>query len=308
MDARVTQVRYDAATSQSLLEAYIFGDSYGPVRVPRGIAPERVLQFVDQRVLPLAPVEAFSKCLETLRFYELPEALPGLSRCLERLEDADALGRAAYVVQAIGDLGDSGDVDRAALTFDDRLVPHQAAPREFVLLLATRLALAPHGSDAALARRIRGEVEHAKADERKSEEAMMHADRLVAVERNELPRTRALSEAKRRLSEASAPPVPAWVDTYLGRSAAAGPYLETWAARMLRRAAFSQALEPVVESFGTVIDLANPKQHGALADFHVVRSAQAILYLGGTLTPGRAEAYQKALPTGAAMNFLWDDP
>jgi hypothetical protein len=310
MDSRVTRVRYDAATGQSLLQAYIFGDGYGPSRVPRGILPEVVFQFVERFVVPEKPAAAYGKCLEALRFYELPEALPGLSRGLERLEDEEDLRRSATVLQAIGDLGGSSEVDRAASTFDSRLVPHRAAPREFEMLLATRLALTPHGSDKILGRRIRDEVEQAKTHERENEQAMMHFDRLAAVERNDLPRTRAMSEAKVRLSgrPALVPDLKGLVDTYLGRSAAAGPYLEIWSARMLRRAAFAQGLNPIVQEFGRVIDAANPKQQGTLADFAVVRSAQAIIYLGGTLLSGWAETYRQSLPTGGAMNFLWDDP
>jgi hypothetical protein len=309
MEPRVTRVRYEGQAGRALLQTYLFGGTYGPVRPPRGIAPEEVLDFLRKQVLADAEPDVFRKALDLLRFYELPEALAALVPALEKLRNAQDLLRSAFVLQAVGDLGTSTEADHAATHLDTRLVPCPDASLEFPALLDTRLALAPHGTDAALAARIHVEVQRAQADAHRDEQAMMHADALSAVERNDLPRIRVFAAAKGKLAALDAAArEQALVATYLGRSAATGPYLEVWAARMLRRSVFTGALAPVVEVLGKVIVEADPVQQGTLADFAVVRAAQAIVYLGGELRPEWAQAYETSLPTGASLNFLWDDP
>jgi hypothetical protein len=293
-----------------LLEAYVFGDEYGPFRVPRGIDPAVVLRFLADRLPSDAPPPAFARALEVLRFYELPEALPELTRPLaDPVGSAEDLARDASVLQAMGDLGGSEDGARAATFLDGRLVPHPAAEAAFPLLLETRLALAPHGSDEALALRIHGAVERARADEEKDEAGMMRFDAAAAIERNDLARERALAQAKTSLLRAPGPErIGGLVQTYLGRAPGGGPYLETWAGRMLRRQAFASAPAPVLEALERSLDAAPPPRQGVLGAFLAVRAAQAILYLGGELSPEREAHYQEALPIGGAMNFLWDDP
>jgi len=310
MEPRVTRVRHDEATGRSLLEAYVFGDEYGPFRVPRGIDPEVTVRFLADRLPPSAPPPAFARALEVLRFYEVPEALPELARPLaDPVGSEDDLARDACVLQAMGDLGGDEDGARAAAFLDDRLVPHPAAEAAFALLLATRLALAPHGSDDALARRIRAAVERARADEEKDEAGMMRFDAVAAVERNALPRERALAQAKTSLLRAQAPARPTGlVQTYLGQAPGGGPYLETWAGRILRRDAFGPGREPVLEALQRAFDAAPPPRQGGRGAFVAVRAAQAVLYLGGKLSPEREARYREALPLGGAMNFLWDDP
>jgi hypothetical protein len=226
----------------------------------------------------------------------------------ERLESPDDLRRWAYALQAAGDLGTAEVAAEAAAALDARLVPFPATSGELPLLLATRLALAPRGSMSALAARIRAEVAAARVHEQRDEASMMAYDRLEAVEKNDLPRTVALAEAKAKLLAAPPPAsLAGLVDAYLQKGPAGGAYLETWSARTLRRAAWSEPA-PVLEAFGRALDAADPAKAGRLADFQAVRAAEAILYLGGALEQARRERYQKALPAGAAMNFLWDDP
>jgi hypothetical protein len=45
MDPRVTKVRHDRKAGRELAAAYVLGGRYGPARVPRGIAPEVVLEL-----------------------------------------------------------------------------------------------------------------------------------------------------------------------------------------------------------------------------------------------------------------------
>jgi hypothetical protein len=308
MDPRVTRVRFDRRMGRELVVAYVTGGRYGPARVPRGVAPEAVLEALQDLVGPGTDPETLAGALEVARFYELPEAVPLLARVRERLESADDLRRWAFALQAAGDLGAREAGAEAATAFDARLVPFPAAPEEFQLLLATRLVLAPHGSARALASRIRAAVAAAKVHEARDEASMMAFDRLDAVERNDLPRTVALSEAKGKLhASAGVARLAGLVDAYLQTGPVGGPYLETWSARMLRRAAWTDPA-PVLTSLERAFDAADPARSGRLADFQTVRAAQAIVYLGGALDARRRERYEQALVTGAAMNFLWDDP
>lgn len=307
MDPRVTHVRHDKKAGRELIAGYVLGGRYGPARVPRGIAPEVVLELLGDTLGPETEPPDVAKALEAGRFYELTEAVPLFARVRERLESTDDLRRWAYALQAAGDLGGREAGAEAAAALDARLVPFPAAVGEFPLLLATRLALAPHGSVRALAGRIRAAVAEAKIHEERDEASMMAFDKLDAIERNDLPRTVALSEAKARLLAPGPQRAPELVDAYLQKGPAGGPYLETWSARALRHEAWRDPA-PVLDALGRAMDAADPAKAGRLADFQAARAAQAILYLGGTLDPARRARYQAALSTGAAMSFLWDDP
>lgn len=308
MDPRVTRVRHDRKTGRERVLEFVAGGRYGPARVPRGVAPEVVLEALGDAVGPETDPQDLAKALEVARFYELPEAVPFFARVRQRLAAAADLRRWARALQAAGDLGAAAAGAEAAQALDARLVPSPWAPEEFPLLLETRLVLAPHGSAAALAARIRAAVAAARQHEEDDEASMMAFDRVDAIERNDLARTVALSEAKARLAAAAGPArVAGLVDAYLQKGAVAGGYLETWAARLLRRMAWADPA-PVLEALGRALDAADPATLGRLADFQAVRAAQAIVYLGGALDPAREERLAEAIGTGAAMNFLWDDP
>lgn len=308
MDPRVTRVRHDRRRGRELMAEYVRGGRYGPARVPRGVAPEVVLELLRDVLGPETEPPDVAKALEAARFYELPEAVPYFSRTRERLESRDDLKRWAHALQAAADLGGVADASEAARAFDTRLVPAPAATDELQLLLATRLVLAPQGTTRALASRLRAAVAEAQRHEERDEASMMAFDKLDAIERNDLPRTQALSEAKAKLAAASGPQrLEPLVDAYLQKGAAAGLYLETWSARLLRRAAWADPA-PVLAALVRAFDAADPAKAGRLADFQAVRAAQAIVYLGGTLDARRRARYDEAFVTGRAMNFLWDDP
>ncbi len=308
MDPRVTRVRHDEKAGRELIGGYVLGGRYGPARVPRGIAPEVVLHFLRDALGKETEPPDLAKALDAALFYELPESLPFFARVRERLESRDDLRRWAYALQAAGDLGTPGAAGEAAGALDAHLVPLLAAAKEFPLLLATRLALAPQGSIRALAARIQAATAEAQSREQRDEGSMMEFDKLEAIAHNDLPRTRALSEAKAQILSAAGPRrLPQLVDVYLQKASAGGLYLEIWSARMLRRAAWVDPA-PAIAELERAFDAADPARSGRLADFQAVRAGQAVVYLGGTLDDARRTRYEEALVTGAAMNFLWDDP
>jgi hypothetical protein len=265
-----------------------------------------VREFLDRSLPPDGSPDAYRKALETVRFYELPEALPALERGLQPVTSLEELRRAGLVLEAIGDLGSPEKAREAGQVLDGRLVPLADAPEAFGPLLQAWLALAPHVGDAALSARIHDQAEKARPGEERDEAGMMQFDAMAAVERNELPRIQSARRMKEKLAPRSA--ARDWVSSYLGAGPGGGPYLETWCARKARLEVFHHDPTPVLDTFRGAIRAADPRTQGRLADFRIVRAAQAILYLGGSLDPEDGRRYEAALPTGGAMNFLWDDP
>jgi hypothetical protein len=304
----ITQVRHDEAQAHAIMRVYVFGGLFGTDRPPRGIAPAHWLDFIVQHVPQGGGANVYQKTLQALRFYELDAAVPHLLRTLELpVVGRDDVQRCCAAIQAAADLGQPSDELLARLCefFDTQLVPHPEALGLWPLLMDTRVVLTPHGSDAALEQRLADEVAAKQLHEREGEAEMMAYDAVAAVQRNDLPRAHRCADAKRALLAMTdeAARVAALVDTYLGRRWL-GTLLEEWAARMLRRAALVDA-EPVWSALRAAIDAIDPAKPAAQIDLELVRAAQAILYLGGSLSPALHERYAAA--QGVA-NFLWDDP
>ncbi len=305
----MTLVRYTEQQSRELLQSYIFAGKYGPLRAPRGIEPELVSQFIREKLQPSSSADAYASVLELIRFYERADVLPHIRLALTGHEaDATDLLRSAYALQAVGDLGSPENAAQAADYFDRVLVPHPAlAARIYPALFDTLVALAPSGSPAQLAQRLAREVEKLAPGQHASEANMMAYDELAAVQRNNLPRTRILVETKKKLAAQPQHVRRAeLVRIYLGL-AAGGTMLGTWAARLLRKEAMDGDPEPVYAEFARGIDSIDTKTMGKeRASFIIVRAAQAILYLQGTLSSLHRRVYEEA-GGGGGMNFLWYD-
>jgi len=303
----ITAVRYNRKQGQAVLETFIFGGRYGGIRVPRGIDPALVSEFIEQRVAPDAGPEAFSKTAALLRFYERPDVLPHLKLALTQRESSleDAL-RSAFVIQSIGDLGSSEEAAQAAAYVDHVLVPLPPALNAFQVLFESLIAVAPAGSPQQLMERLAIAVNDAFQAQR-TERGVQDYQRIASVQRNDMPKLRARWEAKSRLAQqAPAQRRMELVAIYLRRSPVSSTQMEEWAARMLRAEAMQGDPEPVYAAFGRVLDTIDPQKMGPrIAGFIIARAAQAILYLQGKLTPRQEELYEKA--EKGAMNFLWDD-
>lgn len=305
----VTRVRLDEATARKLLASYVFEGRFGIRRVPRGIDPEVVSAFVRDRIVPETSSAAYQRLLDVLRFYERPDVVPQLLQAtLLPIRSIEALRRAAYAVQAAGELGPPDAAEDASDYVDRALVPSDQAPGDFPTLLETRVVLAPFGSFAALAGRIAAEVARAKVDEERDEASMMAYDKVVAVQRNALVHARGLAAAKTRLSGLpQAARRDELVAIYLEQAPIRSELVGVWAARLLREEALTADPRPVHEAFARAIDALDRGALGdELADFTLVLAAQAIVYLGGTLSPAHAQAFAAAKVKVAG--FLWDDP
>ena len=308
-DIRITTVRYDEKGGRAELERFIFGGMYGGPRVPRGVAPELVTEFVLEKLEPASSPDAYQRTVEVIRFYERADVAPHLRLALAaREKDERDVRRSAFAIQGVADLGPQQDLTRVAQYFDTVLVPHAAARDLFPLLLETLITLGPAGSPDKLRQRLHADLEQAAKSQNSSEAGMMAFDKLSSVERNDLPRAAGALEARKRLlAAAPAQRRNELVLLYLGQSPHSTDLMETWAGRLLRREAVEGDPEAVCAAFLRAIELADPAKLGApRAGFIVCRSAQAILYLGGKLTPKYRELYQQSKEFGA-MNFLWDD-
>jgi hypothetical protein len=303
----ITAIRYNRKDGQAALSTFIFGGRYGGIRVPRGVDPALVSDFIQQNVQPNAPPDVFSKVAPLIRFYERPDVLPRLKLALTGHESSiDDLLRSALVLQSIGDLGTPDEAALAADYVDRVLVPQPLALNAYQQLFEALIACAPAGSPQRLMDRLNATVNEA-AQAQRSERAVQDYQRIASVQRNDQPRFRGRWDAKSRLAKQPQDQRRTeLVAIYLRQSPFASTQMEEWAARMLRFEVMQGDPQPVYAIFGRVIDTVDPQKMGAqIANFTIVRAAQAILYLQGKLTPRQDETYEKAGKGG--MNFLWDD-
>lgn len=306
----VTRVRYDEAQAQPLLRVFVFGGHFGTDRPPRGIDPAHWLDFIVRHVPVSGEADVYQKVLHALRYYELGEAVPHLLQTLDQpVVGREDVQRCCWAIQAAADVGSPTAelMTRLCRFFDEVLVPHAQAPGLWSLLMETRVVLAPYGSDAALEDRLADEVLAKQAHERDGEAEMMAYDAVAAVQRNELPRSqrRATMKVALRMETDEAERRKGLVDTYLGRRFL-GTLVEEWAGRWLRWEAFGKRPEPVWQALALAIDeIDRTTLAPGQSDVAVVRAAEAILYLGGTLSLLHQHQYEAA---HGVANFLWDDP
>jgi hypothetical protein len=310
-DIPITQVRYGDEQARQMLATYIFAGIYGGVRVPRGIEPPTVSDFIRERLTEDKEGEAFGRAVDVIRFYERADTADHLARVFTAgPRDAQSLARAAYAIQGIADLGTPEQQDAAAEHFDQALVTRAREPHEFSLLLETAQALAPRGSMTRLTAQLDKVLARLAEDQNRDEQGMRAFHQLADVKRNELAATRQRIARKQQLLEK----VPAdrrrdLVDIYNRKTGLTDGYMESWSARMLRREAMEDDPAPVRAAFAAVLDGIDPQKLDPVRAFVAVRDAQAVVYLRGELTDRRKALYDRAVEEGGgALNFLWDDP
>lgn len=303
----ITTARYSRKQGRDVLQTFLLGGRYGGVRVPRGVPPDVVSEFITEKVQPGAPPEVYSKVAATIRFYERPDVLPHLKRALTgKAATLDELLREAFIMQCLGDLGTAEEAAQGAAYIDRVLVPPPLALNAYAVLFEALIAVAPAGSPQRLMERLNAAVYQAAQDQR-SEKSIQDYQRIAAVQRNDQPRYRGRWDAKSRLAKlAQDARRPELVKIYLRESPFSDPQMEDWAARMLRAEAMQGDPAPVYAAFGQALEAVDPKKLGPQRSrFEVVRAAQAILYLQGKLSSRQEDLYEAA-GKGTA-NFLWDD-
>jgi hypothetical protein len=303
----ITLVRHSEEQSRELLTTFVFGGRYGGYRVPRGISPEFVSRFIGTSLEADSSTDAYARTLAVLRYYECSDVLPHLGQVLTgRESDATAVLRSCYVLQAMADLGSQEDNARSGAYFDQFLVPHASLTTTlYPALCETLIVLAPSVSPAKLAHRLAAEVAALTPKRGANESALMEYDKLAAIQRNDLPAAIFAIQIKDTVARlVDAQRHMPLVRIYLGLDPGGEP-LDTWAARSLRRQSMDYDPRPVWDAFRNELDgLDVPTLGEQRAKFIIVRAAQAIIYLGGTLTAAQSKLYDKSLP--GAANFLWD--
>ena len=306
---RITTVRLTQENAQKELETFVFGDEYSGFRVPRGIDPELVCDFLRERLTPDSDFEAYKRALEVIRYYESSDIIEHIVTSALTNKEADQLEleRSAYAIQAAGDLGTDKQANHAANYFNEVLLSHHESPKIFKLLLETAVVLAPFGSLDRLSSRIERELQM-KSKLRMEDEAGMRAyEKVAAIKRNDLPRATKIIEAKKRLSAQPPPDRRAeLVSIYLGQSPFSDELMITWAGRLIRQEAMQDEPSPIRADFVRFLDKIDPDKLGdPPLDIMVVRAVQAVLYLQGRLSVKHRELYRKT--ENRTANFLCDD-
>lgn len=308
---RITLVRHNQSEGNELLDAFIFGGDFGGFRVPRGIDPTHVSEFIRARVKPTSGPSTFLRTLEVLRFYERSDVVPGLTaeNLLRPPTDMKEFKRQAYACQMVGDFLDDAAAAKAADHFERFLVKSSWAVDYANLMLATLLVLCPHGSIDGFATRVRTEVARLAPRQADDEKSMMAFDKVDAIERNDIPRTSRLIAAKKKLVSKPVPEaLPDLVKTYLSKDVVSDSYLQTWAARHIRSDAIATSPKPAHAALAKHIDEVPLEEVGNPP--HIARvcaSARATVYLAGDLTDPRIEKYKVAREKQPPIEFLWDD-
>ncbi len=303
--APITVVRFKGAQARARLDRYMSAGQYEDARPPRGIDPAEVAGFLRERITPESESRDYSRALDLMRFYELSDVLPHLREGLRRpprSHSIDDLLRCMYVVEAIGDLGGAAEILQAAAYFEQAVLTNPEALNAFAALGETAIALTSETSVGQLQRLL----SHAIANYPRTGAARDY-QRLISEQRNEIPKLEFILNAKRTLLKMALEERRGQLAAiYLKRSPVASGQMEVWAARLLRSEAMRGNAGAVCAEFGRAMDaVEGVDAYPRFRAFTIQRAAQAILYLGGSLSAEQRNAYGSV--KAGAPNFLWDD-
>jgi hypothetical protein len=305
----ITRVRHSGAEADVLLEAFIDGGRLAARRPPRGIAPEQVSKWIIEHVPADCPPGMVMRSADTVRFYERSDVIDHFKPFLTRNEsDARAFGRSMQVLQLMAEVGSPEQAAFAAGYFKDVLLPQAVAMDNFALVLDTAEALALTVDLGAVDRRLQAAIDAARQVGDLKGAAGVPYRKYADLRSNNWPNAVLVIEGKRHLARADADKrMPDLVSVYLGGTPVSGASMEVWSGRMIRaHANKAEGHAAVVKAFSQAMDGAlTGKAAKPRTDFVVHRSAQAIIYLQGQLTPAQTAAY-RALDSGP-LNFLWDE-
>jgi len=305
---RITTIRLSEKEGREALEKFIFGGHYGPSRVPRGIDPRVVSNFLKEKFKRDTEAEEFFKALEVMRFYESVDAVDHFRGMLaDRVVDQESFRKHIAICQIMGDIGGPSRAEEAATHFNRNLLPHAESLSTPSLMLDTLLILAPADTVQPFQARVEAEIARLAPDQRKSEKAMMAFDRMAALERSEIPRIQRLIDFKTKLSVTPSPERRhLLVKLYLGSADISDPYLQVWGARLLRFEAMEIGPEPVRPEFIKVLDNAPDELIGknAPTDIIFTRAARALQYFLGVMNEVQFDKWTRKKTAG--LDFLDD--
>lgn len=308
MRTTVTTIRLSEEEGKEALDAYVFGGSYGPRRVPRGIDPRLVTRFLLEKIESMDEQD-LGKALNVARYYETKEIAPAVVKLFNKpIEQMDEWLYQMYAVRLASDLGGAEEATKAARHFESRVVPHAKALQDPPLTLETAKVTEPRGGMAAVEKRLQQEKTTLEPNQRRSEPDMMAFDKIAAVLRNDLPRAQKVVEYKARLL--GMPPAErrdTLVRVYTDNASVVDDYLRIFAARLLRKDVFEGAVLAPIAEFRAIAAGFRPEElrDNPVAASRFLRAERACRYFGGP------DELLKRLGAGAAEvksdDFLDDD-
>ncbi len=307
-DINITIVRYDEAQAEAKLGQFLL-DEYGGIRVPRGVKPELVSEYLEENLKEDSPDFAYERGVDLIRFYERTDAvehfLPALNSKEANHED---LRRSCYAAQAAGEMGTEEQANQAVDYFSKVVVRHRSAPDAFEVLLETGVVLSPADSINKVVARINEEFVARQRTRTRDRTNLTLYNKVADIKRVKVPKYQALAEARKDLlAKEPAERRDDLVAIYMGRSPHSREFMVKWAGRLLRKEAIDDDLEPVVAAFSKIIDGLDPKKVAVdpATDFALVRAGQAIIYLQRRLPLKQRKLYDDA--SRRPISFLWDD-
>jgi hypothetical protein len=299
----LSNVRHRDEDAQRLLSEYVYGGIYTPPLVPRGIALEDVTNYINANLKIDDSATAYRNTLEIMKFYEKADVLDTLLKVIKHeILTAEDIARAAYVIQATAEFGPEDIVEKADKYFDQVLVEHTQALHVLPTLLETKIVLAPIGSLGKLANRIDREVKKAELAV-SNENTMAYYDKLAAIQRNVLPRTKHSLQRKVDILALNKPEQQTeLIAVYLGQADISDFYSEIWAARLLRFDHINDESTLIIAQLSKVLN--NTQIQDPIGSFMYERSARAIIYLEAELTIEQQTKFDEIEQAGA--HFLSD--
>ena len=196
----ITQVRWPNRDAAVKLDNFVYGDRYSGRRPPRGINPEYVSYWIRENWKPDCAPGSAMRLLDVLRFYERRDVLDLVGRSLTRQESDDRdFRRSCYAVQIIGELGTFEQASFAARYFVEFLLPLPYAMDFFALILETAESLAIAVDITAVGRRLQIALDTASKAPDLAGAGGLNWRKYSDYNRNNLPATVRIIEAKRRL-------------------------------------------------------------------------------------------------------------
>ncbi|MEP1447186.1 MAG: hypothetical protein ABJK37_13870 [Paraglaciecola sp.] len=300
----LSDVRHREEDANRLLGEYIYGGIYTPPLVPRGIALEDIGEYIAANLKTDDSATAYRNTLEVMKFYEKSDILDVLLRVIKlEIRTAEDIARAAYVIQATAEFGSTDIIEKANNYFDEVLVEHSQALDVLPTLLETKVVLAPNGNLHNLENRINSEVKKAELAI-SNENTLAYYDKLSAIQRNTLPRTKhALQRKTDILAMEKAEQQSELIAVYLGQADISDFYSETWAARLLRFDHINELSTPIIEQLFNVLH--NTTIKDPISSFVYERAARAIIYLEAELDSVQKQKFDEIEKAGA--HFLSDN-
>jgi hypothetical protein len=307
-NVNLTLVRYDDARGEDKLRQFLL-DEYGGVRVPRGVKPELVPEFLEANLKQDSPDLAYERAVPLVRFYDRPDAVKHILAALNGKEaDQADLRRSCFAAQAGGEFGDEGQARQAAAYFDRTVVRHRAAPEVFELLLEAAVALSPSDSINKVVARIHEDFLLRQRTRTQDRASLTRYNKVAELRRVRMPKyVNAAAARKGLLAKPPAERRDELIAIYMGRSPSSLDFMIDWAGSLLRKEAMQADAGPVIAAFMKALEGIDPKKVAVdpAVDFALVRAGQAVIYLGSRLSLKQRKLFGTA--KHRPLSFLWDD-